>query len=240
MKRTTIVVTILSILLVGASLVSAGVGNTLQGIHGKHYNLNIIGVDRHGEVGDSNGHTMFVKLTGKTKIVMTQDGGGFDVVDRNGLDGSAEFNIAPGYYNIFAAALGKPNKYVDITSWGEFEDAQGTKLFELGFVQLIREPQKKPQSVNINHLFYVEVTLCTAVNPAGECIEETTYKETWVFDIAELVEYYWDYDNHGLKLLQVRFYECSIDPTGEAKDYCRWPDGSPIDPTTTKKVVVPT
>ena len=29
---------------------------------------------------------------------------------------------------------------------------------------------------------------------------------TWVFDIAEFVEYLWTTDNKGTKLLQVRFY----------------------------------
>jgi hypothetical protein len=29
----------------------------------------------------------------------------------------------------------------------------------------------------------------------------------------------------------VRFYECVLDPTGEADNYCRWPDGTPINST---------
>lgn len=48
-------------ILLCAVLASAGVGNTIP-VNGEHYNLNIIGVDKHGEVGDSDGHTMFVKL----------------------------------------------------------------------------------------------------------------------------------------------------------------------------------
>jgi hypothetical protein len=211
-------------------LVSAGVGNSIP-VNGKHYNLNIIGVDKHGEVGDSNGHTMFVKLDGKTKIVMTQDPeGNFDVTDRNGLDGQAAFNIAPGHYNIYATALGKPNGKVKIDANGIFDDAQtGETLIWLGSVDLTRE-KGKPQAANINSLFYVDVTLCTAYDEVNNvCTETTTYTDYWVFDIDELLEYYWDYTNTGLKLLQVRLYECTLDPTGEANDYCRWADGTPID-----------
>jgi hypothetical protein len=224
---------VLSVLLVSGAF--AGVGNTIP-VRGKHYNLNIIGAKNVGQVGDSNGHTMFVKLNGKTKIIMTQDPDGeFKVTDRYGLDGQAEFNIAPGYYNIYAAALGKPNKNVDITAWGEFEDMEtGTKLLNLGYVNLARN-KGKPMSVNINQLFYVDVTLCTAVDEFGVCTEWVTYEDYWVFDIDELLEYYWDYDNKGLKLLQVRFYECTLDPTGEASDYCRWANGDPID---SRKTVV--
>lgn len=205
-------------------------------VHGSHYNLNIIGVktsDQIKEVGDSMGHTMFVKLSGRTKIIMTQDAGGvFQVVDRNGLDNDgAEFNIAPGYYNVYARALGKPNNnYVDITARGEFDDAQeGETLIWLGAVNLARE-SKKPQSVNINRLFYVDVTLCTEYDEINEvCTETTSYDDYWVFGIDELMEYWWDYDNYNLKLLQVRFYECTLDATGVAKDFCRWGNGDPID-----------
>ena len=202
-------------------------------VHGRHYNLNIIGVktsDQIKEVGDSMGHTMFVKLTGRTKIIMTQDlGGVFQVVDRSGLDGETEFNIAPGYYNVYARALGKPNNHVDITAEGLFDDAQaGERLIWLGAVNLARDTGK-PQSVNINKLFYVDVTLCTAYDEDLQtCTETTTYSNTWVFSIDELLEYWWNYDNYGLKLLQVRFYECTLDSTGEADDFCRWSNGDPI------------
>jgi len=44
----------------------------------------------------------------------------------------------------------------------------------------------------------------------GECTVLTTYcnsyVQEWVFNIADFVEYLWNTDNNGLKLLQVRFY----------------------------------
>jgi hypothetical protein len=209
-------------------------------VNGAHYNLNIIGVktsDQIKEVGDSMGHTMFVKLSGKTRILMSQDEGGvFQVVDRNGLDGTARFNIAPGHYNVYARALGKPGGTVHMQANGTFDDAvNGETLIMLGYVDIARSTGKT-QNLNINSLFYVDVTICTA-SLDGVCTEMTTYTDTWVFDIPELLEYYWDYDNNGLKLLQVRFYPCTLDESGTANDYCRWENGDPI--VSTKQSVVP-
>ena len=187
------------------SVAVAGVGNEMPS--GPHYNLNIIGAKDKDNVGDSMGHTLFVRIDGKTRIYMTQDPDGeFKVVDRNGTDGTAEFNIAPGYYDVYARALGKPNGKVHIESWGEFEDDEGFKVIKLGEVDLSRD-KGKPQTVNINKLFYVTVILCVDYDEVNNvCNETVTYTNTWVFDIEELIAYYWEYYNSNLKLLQVRFY----------------------------------
>ena len=80
------------------------------------------------------------------------------------------------------------------------------KVFKLGEVDLTRE-KGKPQTKNINKLFYVDVTLCVDYDEvAGVCNEYVTYTNEWVFDIAELLAYYWEYYNTNLRLLQVRFY----------------------------------
>lgn len=210
-------------------------------VNGPHYNLNIIGASRYDEtlgkdVGDSMGHTLFVKLDGKSKIMMTQAKDGvFRVTDRNGCDGNgAEFNIAPGNYNVYARALGKPGGKANVSAYGNFSDAaDGYRILPLGFVALTRE-KGQSQSVNINELFYVDVSLCTFYDEVlGTCTQTTTYTDTWVFGIDELLSYWWDYDNYGLKNVQVRFYECTLDPTGEADDYCRWADGTAISSTKT-------
>jgi hypothetical protein len=37
------------------------------------------------------------------------------------------------------------------------------------------------------------------------------YENEWVFNIADFAQYFWDIDNNGLKLLQVRFYpKCNL------------------------------
>ena len=230
---------ILGLLIVAAFIIPGASAVSPFQVQGSHYNLNIIGTKSYDEtlgkeVGDSMGHTLFVKLNGKSRITMTQAiDGVFRVTDRNGCDGQAAFNIAPGHYNVYARALGTPNGKVNVSAWGNFTDLEtGYQLINLGYVNLARE-SGKPQSVNINSLFYVDASLCTAVDEFGACTETTSYNDYWVFDIAELFDYWWDYDNNGLKNLQVRFYECTLDPTGTADDYCRWGDGTPIDSTKT-------
>jgi uncharacterized lipoprotein NlpE involved in copper resistance len=224
---------VIGLLFVAALIIPVSAASPFQ-ISGSHYQLNIIGAKNYDEtlgkpVGDSMGHTLFVRLDGKSKIIMTQARDGvFQVVDRNGIDADgAKFNIAPGYYNVYARAKGTPGGKVNITAWGEFEDAlDGSTIINLGYVNLARD-SGKPVSVNINKLFYVNVTLCTGAE-ADTCIETTTYTNYWVFAIDELMEYWWDYDNDGLKNLEVRFYECTYDETGTAEDYCRWANGAPI------------
>jgi hypothetical protein len=226
-------------LIVGFCIPGALAASPFQ-VNGEHYNLNIIGVktsDQMKEIGDSMGHTMFVPLNGKIKIIMNQNKSGvFQVVDRNGLDGQSAFTIAPGHYNVYARALGKPGGNAHIQANGTFNDSvNGETLVMLGYVDIARTAGK-PQSLNINNLFYVDVTLCTtSVN--GTCTQMITYDDTWVFDVPQLLQYYWDYQNNGTKLLQVRFYPCTLDPTGTASDYCRWDTGAPIN--STKQSVIP-
>jgi hypothetical protein len=206
MQRSTIAVFVAFAVFVAAGLAVAGVGNDMPS--GEHYTLNILASHTEKDVGNSMGHTMFVKFEGKTRIYMTQaEDGRFVVTDRNGTDGSASFNIAPGHYDVFARALGKPGPGgVHIESWGEFEDYTGSMYLKLGEVDLTRM-KGKPQTVNINKLFYVDVTLCLEYDEmAGVCTNEVTYTNEWVFDIEELLQYYWEYYNTDVKLVQVRFY----------------------------------
>jgi len=187
-------------------LSALGVGNGMPS--GPHYNLNIIAAPKNThDVGNSNGHTLFVKMEGRTRILMSQSqDGSFEVTDRNGTDGLASFNIgdsdttdARTHYLVFARALGKPNGEVTITPGATFEDQSGVPYFYLGEITIKRN-HGQPKTENITNLFYVDVTI-------DDGTTVTTYTKEWVFDIEELLEYWWDYDNDNLKLLQVRFYE---------------------------------
>src|SRR5512139_1605820 len=123
-----------------------------QDFNGPHYNLNIIGVskDKAADVpawSNENRHTMFVPLEKKTNLYMTE-GTDFAVLDANGCDGAARFQLAPGYYEVYARAVGTPNGKVNITPYAEFDiDGDGianvsTTDFYLGSISL--EHTKKP------------------------------------------------------------------------------------------------
>lgn len=55
---------------------------------------------------------------------------------------------------------------------------------------------------------------CSFINEGDICPEGTelvtayciTYDNEWVFNIDEFLEYLWNIENSGVKLLQVRFY----------------------------------
>lgn len=186
---------------------TAGVGNAMPS--GPHYNLNIIGVKSPKEVGVSDGHTLFVNLNGSTKIMMSQSqDGAFNVTDRNGTDGVASFNIgdknigdARTHYRVYARALGKPGGVVTITPNATFDATTGEALFYLGEVTIARNGGGKAKTVNITNLYYADVTLTLADGTIK------TYTNQWIFDVPELLAYWWDYNNTNCKLLQVRFYE---------------------------------
>jgi hypothetical protein len=210
MKKT-VIASLIVMMVVGIAIVFAGNGNGLP--TGPHYNLNIIGAPKE-KTGDGftnpDRHTIMVQLTGKTNIYMTQaDEGDFAVIDGDGTDGRAEFELAPGYYEVYAVALGKPNKHVIITPEAEFDDQLGEEVFALGSIDLSHN--KKPSWERVTGLFLVTVTIDVDGDPATTG-DQTTYTNKWIFDIPELLEYYWDYDNNGCKLVQVRFYKVDAEP----------------------------
>jgi hypothetical protein len=192
-------------------------------LNGPHYNLNIIGVskDKVQDVpawGNENRHTMFVPLERKTNIYMTQANAtdadpddDFAVIDANGCDGRAAFELAPGYYEAYARAVGTPGGKVNITPNAEFDiDGDGvadtaTTDFYLGSIELSHT--KKPVWERVTGLFIADVFLW---NDDGTLFD--SYSNTWIFDIPELLSYWWDYNNQGCKVLQVRFYPVDEQP----------------------------
>ena len=63
---------------------------------GGHYNLNIICVPngKKADMTNTQGHTIFVSCSGTSKINLIE-GADFEVLDRNGTDGSASFQLPP-------------------------------------------------------------------------------------------------------------------------------------------------
>src|SRR5262249_35267190 len=70
-----------------------GTSTLRSALSGPHYNLNIIGVpkDKSADMTGSDGHRIFVPLDGKADIELAQ--GDFQVLDANGTDGTASFQL---------------------------------------------------------------------------------------------------------------------------------------------------
>ena len=200
MKKTLMLLAILAIAALPA-LAETGNGSP----NGAHYNLNIIGVqkDKTADMDGTNGHAIFVKLDGKSKIFLTE-GDSFDVLDRNATDNNGAVFQLPNpdpdgdgvtVYSVYARALGKPDKTAEITTCA-YDVATSEEICSVAVLSLARtKGRQKFVDVSKELLFIY-------ADPDGDGI----LGRYPLFDDA-LEDYFWSYDNQGLKLVQLRFYE---------------------------------
>ena len=179
---------------------------------GSHYSLNIVGVPRAKNANPdwASGHVIFVSLGSKdvsvsTKILLSQNAdGSFDVLDKNGTDGEASFSLpAPGGYTVWARALGKPGGQAKITTCAM--DIVITDPAEICSTQNEVFVRDKGKSSFRN----VTDALTTIVlDPVANADAVTACGGTTVSLFNPCLQgFFWQYDNNGLKLLQVRFYQ---------------------------------
>jgi hypothetical protein len=211
MKKT-LIASLVVLMVVGMGVVFAGNGNGFPS--GPHEELGLIGRPNTytgNGTTNSNRATIFIPLDtsgyvdGKVKLYMTQ-GDEFLVVDGDATaDGQATLQIGPGYYAVFARALGKPGGNINFDAYFTYWE-DGSTLSDaiwMGNVDLTRE-SKKPQTVEISKLFYY--TGCLDYILADGTTDTVCYNNEWVFDIDGFNDYWWDIDNNGCKRLEIRFY----------------------------------
>ena len=187
----------------------AGVTETGNGgPSGAHYQLNIIGVskDKAAEMDGNNGSRIFVPLWGKAKINLTE--GDFGVLDANGTDtDGATFSLpnpdpdADGVteYSVYARALGTPGGSSTTTTCATDPDTL-EEICSTESMVLVRDKGKSSFDNVSRELLYVYYDL------DGDGTAELIP----LFD-ERLEDYFWDYDNKGLRIAQLRFYEHSTD-----------------------------
>ena len=191
----------------GASSSSLATGNGAPS--GAHYNLNIIGVPKGKEASmdGNNGHRIFVNLDGNSKIMLAE-GDNFQVTDANGTDRDGAAFTLPNpdpendgitEYSVWARALGKPGGSSTMTTCAT-EVETGDNICSSGSVVSVRSKGKSSFTNVSRDLLYIYADL------DGNGTDER-YP---LFDDA-LEDYYWNYDNNGLKILQLRFYEIPTD-----------------------------
>lgn len=198
-----------------AALAQTQTGN--GAISGAHYNLNILGKRdcAPADFQDSNRHTIQVLLNGgdaaadingtlaltldKKNKIFLQGGDDFQVLDGNACDG-ALFMLPTNYtYKVYARALGTPGGYANMTTCAI--DNNGTPS----------DPTDDVVVCSVN-------TLTLTRTKGGQKFQNVTDELTTItfvvdgttttvslFDPA-LYSYFWNYDNHGLRLAQLRFY----------------------------------
>lgn len=125
-------------------------------------------------------------------------------------------------FDVYAVGLGKPLGVAIISvectfsdplvpgSGGggggeECEDALLLGSFTLKRTNGAAPNKNKPKRENITDVF--RATGCLDLNDDDFCnTGDLSFSDIWIFNIPQLLEYFWDYDNDGLKLMQVRFY----------------------------------
>jgi hypothetical protein len=180
---------------------------------GAHFNLNIIGVshDKSANMDSGGGSVIFVSLgsrnvTVSTKILLSQSADGvFEVLDKNGTDGQASFALpAPGTYTVWARALGTPGGKAKITTCATDPALTGTDGSTICSTQneVFVRGTGKSSFRNVTTAL-TTITLDAVADSAAVAACGTTTVS--LFNPC-LQGFFWQYDNNGLKLLQVRFY----------------------------------
>ncbi len=152
------------------------------------------------------------------KITVTQ-GDEFAVIDGNATDGYGAFQLGPGKYSCYIAVKAKDAQksgVVNITGWVQAYDNLGTLWYYLN-VGSVSVSKNKNNYEDATGLFFVS----DAEDPFGIV---TGTEGMWVFDyltnlgnitydpgtgeVAQYSDlaYFWQLQNDGAKLIQVRFY----------------------------------
>ncbi len=189
-------------------------------LSGPHFNLNIIGVPKDKTVPsmtDTSRHTIFVPLqtNGETPRAIKINyiaGDSFQVLDGNATDDNEATIMVPHEdlgdlcYDVYAVGLGKPNGYAIVNAscaWDDTVTSGTTCQDALLLDQFTVERDKgKPKPQDISDVFRAS----GCIDTDGDLACDISFTNVWIFNIPQLLEYFWDYDNNGLKLMQVRFY----------------------------------
>ena len=181
---------------------------------GAHYNLNIIGVpkDKSADFSGGNGGRIFVDLVGSTKINLTE--GSYDVLDANGTDGTAAFQLpnpdnGSGQlaYSVWVRALGKPGGSASMASCFTELSTATTWCNSGELVVNLSRVAGGQKFVDVSKQL---LQVCADVNSDPLV---TTLQLVPLFSTLG-TDYFWQYDNNGLKLAQMRFYPISTTTIG--------------------------
>lgn len=211
-----------------------GNGANAFDVNGAHYNLNLIGkkANWNEKSGFSNPdrHTIFIPedTTGfgytapdgtaisdsiKLEIGLDKNSDDIYVTDGTAFDGDGIGIMMPDKkYYVFIASRGKPtSENANIDAMVYYDSTLGEWLFLVGEVSVTRGWQ------TAEDLFWVTQTEHDAGTGLGGTLP---VDPMWIFDYlewlgtlndgeadpTETMEYYWDIDNNGNKLIKLRFY----------------------------------
>ena len=200
----------------------------------KAKNPDMTGNDGHRIFVNLNGTTN-IYMTGDTDAIngvtngVLNCGNAFDVLDANGTDGTAILlvpcdpltttNLNPSVcFDVFATPLAHGG-YANVDVICHFDTAckgcdilpgpGGGDTCATGNIDIVLARGKgKPVTQDITNVF--RASGCIDVNNSGVCdTGDISFNNEWIFNIPQLIDYYWAYDNHGNRLTQIRF--CDVE-----------------------------
>jgi hypothetical protein len=143
----------------------------------------------------------------------------FKVVDANATDANgALFQLPPNVsstWNVYARALGKPGGKSSTTTCAAVPGADGilgTKddevLCSLRTLTMMSTAGQSTFKDVSGELLFIQMVVDPVIDPALASCLKVTERRTMTLPIFHgcLAGYFWNYDNNGLKLLQLRFY----------------------------------
>ena len=181
----------------------------------------------------SNRNTIFVPLNGngevsrKVKIYYTTtEANQFAVLDANATDDEVAVIEVPHQYcadyetgceelvsfAVFAVGLGKPNGKTFVDANCQLEDVNNGDcadflLMNSFTIGRTSNGKNKPKVTDITDVFRATGCIDLDYEMYPGCTSgDIEFSNLWIFNIEQLGEYYWDYNNQGLKLMQTRFY----------------------------------
>jgi hypothetical protein len=181
---------------------------------GAHYNLNLIGMAHAKNVDPasvtSDGHRIFVELGNKDSAATTRiqlvEGMDFGVLDYDGTDGQAKFqlpnpdpdNDGVTQYSVYLRVLGKPGGKIRMATSATDPDF-GEIVSDMAVVSVRDKGQSKFANVSAALLYIYAWVFDDATG-------------TWVYERVPLFsdllqDYLWQYNNNGVRIAQLRFYE---------------------------------
>ena len=212
MKKQLLVVGFLAVVVLSVGLVGAGAGTGNGAPSGPHFNLNIHGVAGGQGFNGNNQNEIFVPLQGKCQINLVQA----PVIDFQVLQPDCVNNPPASFelpapcaisattglctstttvYSVWARALAKPGGSSSTTTCAT-DPTTGELVCSIGAfvsVQTRKSGKSSFSDVSPDLLF-----LTTCVN--GKSVSTPIFSQNYK-------NYFWQYDNQGLKLLQLRFYQ---------------------------------
>ena len=150
----------------------------------------------------------------KTDLWIMLAEGDYGVTDANGTDGSAAFTLPnpdpnnDGHtdYSVYARALGTPggSSWMVTCATTLVGTNAGTVVCSTkGLLSVRSKGQSKFDNVSAELLY-----IYADIDGDGDLDRVPLFDD-------RMEDYFWDYTNDGLKLLQLRFYDESTDVTGE-------------------------